>query len=265
MVLHERERDHEGHQTPAVLVDHLAQLGALVVAELRLKKPARCCSTLVWRARVARTASASMRSARRTIAASRPGREPAAGHQPAEGRVVARAVGKDRELVGGVEGDEIAGPRLAPRERLPARGGEHALDEVLADPAIASGGPPLRREARADVALARRRRGRARRPRGAALAVDPHAEEAARGRGALEHVAVQAEAASSLDPPRAQRCIRAVRSSPVFSTTRPGRLGVADQADRRPRDAAARSRPPGTPAPTRRTGPGCRSRNASRL
>ena len=59
-----------------------------------------------------------------------------AGPEAAELGIDARAVGEDRELVRRVKRDEVA--RAWPRrgECVPAGGGEHALDEALAEAGV---------------------------------------------------------------------------------------------------------------------------------
>ena len=97
------------------------------------------------------------------------------------------------------------------------------------------------------------------RPGTAVLAVDAHAHEAARGRAALEHVAVQAERvpAHRLAPARAAPHPRGEILARLLDDE-PWRVWVADQADGRRGARRGRSRPRDTPAPTRRTGRGSR-------
>ena len=104
-----------------------------------------------------------------------------------------RAVGEDGELVGGVEGHEVAGLRPAVEEALPARRGEHTLDEVLADGGIVEA--PFLLDGQRREALDQRGGEQPAPPiaRPTALAVNAHAEEPAGGRGALQDVPVEAE------------------------------------------------------------------------
>ena len=122
-------------------------------------------------------------SARRPSA--RPGDERAQrGDRP-------RVVGHDEELVHGVELDEPAEAAVGLHERAPPVAGEHALDEVLADPRVVEAplvlhgdeGEALREGAREDADPAA----------GGVplLVVDLHAAEARAGRARLEHEAAE--------------------------------------------------------------------------
>lgn len=136
MVLEQGDRHDQGDQAATVLGDHLGQLGSLVAAERTLEEAGHVLQ------QVGVTATGGADGQRGHEADTVRGQDVGAktrsggGHEPAEPRLGARAVGEERELVGGVEGDQVA--RSWPRagERLPARGREHALDEVLADAGV---------------------------------------------------------------------------------------------------------------------------------
>src|SRR5687767_8858794 len=96
----------------------------------RLKKPARCCSS-VARAGGARGPRLCEQPA---VLVELVMRERAVGRrdEPSQLPVAGGAVGEDRELLGGVEGHQVARAGAARHERAPPGGGEDALDEVLA-------------------------------------------------------------------------------------------------------------------------------------
>src|SRR5713226_8197453 len=113
--------------------------------------------------------------------------------EPAEPREPGRAVREEGELLGRVEGDEVAAPRRGRQEGAPARGRPDPLEEIVSDRGVGEAALLLDGEQgkardegpRVEPAAGARRR--------ATGPVDADAEEAARGRGALEHVAVEAE------------------------------------------------------------------------
>ena len=184
----------------------------------------------------------------------RPLRE-AADERP-ERPVGGRAVRHERELVRGVERDEVPPAHPARDGRLPAGVREDRLDEALAERGVLE--PPLLLDGQERQP---RREDRDEQPdavapgRAAARRVDGHALEAAGGRALLGHVAGEIElrelADARLGEPAHRLGVVLRRSAP--------RGGAAQRRSRRAGRARAAppSRPParGRPAPTRRTRP----------
>jgi hypothetical protein len=102
-------------------------------------------------------------------------------------------VRQDRELLRRVKRHEIAGTRAAREKVAPPGGGEDALDEIFADPGIAE--PSFLLDRQQGKTLGQRARiGAGAVGVGHPLAVvHPNAEETARGRAALEDVAVKVQ------------------------------------------------------------------------
>jgi len=103
-------------------------------------------------------------------------------------------VREDQALVCRVEGGQAPARHAGGERALPARVGEHALDEARAQGGVAEMPLLLDRQERQPLHERVREEAGATAQRPAAVAVHPHALHAAAGRVLLEHVAVEIQA-----------------------------------------------------------------------
>src|SRR5215468_704264 len=154
-----------------------------------LKKPMMCWSTLTCLPGVAMTASARIEALAVAGEPLRAGMVGEVTQDAAQPRVVRGAVGEKQKLVRGVEGQDVFRPRSALHQGAQAAIGEHARDEVVAEPRIGQSPFLLHGEERIGVHEMLREPPAPPPRRPARLRVDHHALHAAGWRRALEDVA----------------------------------------------------------------------------